>query len=284
MARWSRRRAGLGVALGLAPALVGCRGKSGGGERPPAAIDPELARVARRIRATAAIDGAGAHVLRVFPSPQLRHLDPFVLLDDFDVAEPAGFPDHPHRGFEAFTYMIAGAFHHRDSLGNDSEIGPGGTQRFNSGRGARHSEMPGPAASNRGLQLWVNLPRVKKTMAPEYEGILGEDMPVRERDGLRVREVVGPDSPVRLHTAVEYADVTLLADAAFEREVRSEDNALVYVLGGAIAIAGETVERGEAVVLAPGSLAVRGDPGARFAYLAGRPHHEPIRHRGPFVD
>jgi len=240
--------------------------------------------VTQRIRATPAIDGQGAHVLRVFPSDALRHLDPFVLLDDFDVAEPAGFPEHPHRGFEAFTYMLEGEFEHADSMGNRSAITAGGTQRFNSGAGARHSEMPGDGPHNRGLQLWVNLPRRLKSMSPEYEGIDARDMPVAETASLRIRTVVGAASPVRLHTEVEYLDVELLADAGFTRDIEADQHALVYVVAGALVLGDERAERGEALVLGPGRLDVQAAAGTRFAYLRGRPHGEPIKHRGPFVD
>ncbi|HET6581858.1 MAG TPA: pirin family protein [Nannocystaceae bacterium] len=272
------RRSVLG---GLAtPLLVGCRGKAAA----PSRREDDLCVVTQRIRATPAIDGAGAHVLRVFPGPALRHLDPFVLLDDFDVAVPAGFPEHPHRGFEAFTYMLEGEFEHADSMGNRSAIAAGGTQRFNSGAGARHSEMPGSGPHNRGLQLWVNLPRELKTMTPEYDGIDAIDMPVDERDGQRIRTVVGASSPVRLHTEVEYLDVELLAAGGFAREIDGEEHVLVYVIAGSLAIGDERAERGEALVLGPGRLDLHADAGTRFAYLRGRPHREPIRHRGPFVD
>lgn len=240
--------------------------------------------ILQRIEARATRDGANATLQRVFPSPALPHLDPFVLLDDFDVRVPAGFPDHPHRGFEAFTYMIDGAFHHRDSLGNDSRIASGGTQRFNSGAGARHSEMPGTRGSNRGLQLWVNLPRAKKSMSPEYQGVPGDQMPVDERDGQRIHTVVGSASPVALHTEVEYLDVTLLAQGSFDRVIPPGYSSLLYVLDGALTIGSEVVPRGTALVLGPGELRARGAAGARVAWLRGRPHHEPIRHRGPFVD
>jgi quercetin 2,3-dioxygenase len=264
----------------VAPLIVGCRGKVA----TPVRRDDDPCVVGQRIRATAAIDGAGAHVLRVFPGKAMRHLDPFVLLDDFDVAVPAGFPEHPHRGFEAFTYMLEGEFEHADSMGNRSAIGAGGTQRFNSGAGARHSEMPGSGPHNRGLQLWVNLPRKLKTMMPEYDGIDARDMPVDERDGQRIRTVVGASSPVRLHTDVEYLDVELLAAGGFVREIDGDQHALVYVIAGSLAIGEEQAVRGEAVVLGPGRLEVRASAGTRFAYLRGRPHGEPIHHRGPFVD
>jgi quercetin 2,3-dioxygenase len=275
----------LGASIVAAPFIIGCRGKSGTPASESQRRDaPQRATIIQRVASVAAIDGAGATVQRVFPTPQLRHLDPFVLLDDFAVTAPAGFPDHPHRGFEAFTYMIDGSFHHRDNLGNDSLITSGGTQRFNSGRGARHSEMPGGAGTHRGLQLWVNLPRRLKTMDPEYEGTGAEVMPFERGGGLEIRTVVGPGSPVALHTDVDYLDVTLLADQGFERTIRRGRNTLVYVIADAIDVAGQRVRRGEGVLLSPGELVVQGRAGARFAFLSGRPHDEPINHRGPFVD
>ncbi|MCH9687454.1 MAG: pirin family protein [Deltaproteobacteria bacterium] len=284
----SRRQAVVGLASAVAPMLwlPACRGKREAAAAPPPVVPSRgsEASIVQRIASVGAIDGDGATVQRVFPTPGLRNLDPFVLLDDFDVRVPAGFPEHPHRGFEAFTYMIEGAFHHRDNLGNDSRIAAGGTQRFNSGRGARHSEMPGTRGSNRGLQLWVNLPRASKTMAPEYQGVAGDAMPVDEADGLRIHTVVGASSPVALHTEVEYLDVTLLADGRFSRMIPAGYSTLLYVLDDAVSIGDEVVGRGHGVVLGEGELEARGRPGARFAWLRGRPHHEPIRHRGPFVD
>lgn len=267
--------------------LPACRGDAGASPWGAPPLRPSRGRevtIVQRIEARATTDGAGATLKRVFPSPLLHNLDPFVLLDDFDVHVPAGFPDHPHRGFEAFTYMIDGAFHHQDSMGNDSTIGPGGTQRFNSGRGARHSEMPGTRGSNRGLQLWVNLARADKTMEPEYQGIDGDAMPIDEREGQRIHTIVGEGSAVSLHTEVEYLDVTLLADGRFSRVVPEGSSTLLYVIDGAVTVGDQTVSRGQGLVLGAGELEARGRAGARLAYLRGRPHHEPILHHGPFVD
>jgi quercetin 2,3-dioxygenase len=242
------------------------------------------ARIIRKITAKPSIDGAGATVQRLFPTPELRNLDPFVLLDDFDVRRPAGFPDHPHRGFEAFTYMIEGAFHHRDSLGNDSIIGPGGTQRFTSGRGARHSEMPASDGRNRGLQLWVNLPRRLKQIEPSYVGTVGEQMPVETFGDRVIREVVGARSPVVLQTEVEYLDLELLADAKFERAIREGHNALIYVLDGELELLGDRLRGGEAVLPTAGLVAIQASAPSRVLWLSGRPIGEPIRQRGPYVD
>lgn len=286
-ARIGRREAVGGVIALVAGKLVGCK------ERPAepskglaATMEPDVARatVLQRIRAHAAVDGQGATLQRVFPSPQLRHLDPFVLLDDFNVRRPAGFPEHPHRGFEAFTYMIEGAFHHRDNLGNDSVIGVGGTQRFTSGRGARHSEMPASDGNNRGLQLWVNLPRRLKKMEPSYRGLDGDALPFERADGVSVRVISGSSSPVDLQTEVDYLDVGLVADARFSRTVPEGWNALLYVMDGEVSVLGETLTRGDGLLPSAGEVVIQAFADARFAWLAGNPHREPIRHRGPFVD
>jgi redox-sensitive bicupin YhaK (pirin superfamily) len=284
-----RRRQAIGGLLSVpAITLAGCHGKGGTHEaairRAPETTPKTDAVVKQFIASLASVDGQGATLQRVFPQPALKNLDPFVLLDDFDVRVPAGFPEHGHRGFEAFTYMIEGAFHHRDNLGNDSRIGPGGTQRFNSGRGARHSEMPATDGSNRGLQLWVNLPRAKKAMEPEYAGIAGEDMPVDEDARHLVRTVVGGRSAVALHTEVDDLDVTLLADGEWGFAIPKGRNSFLYALEGTLRVGDVEVPRGHGVVLSPGDLSVRGAEGSRFAFLSGRPHGEPIVHRGPVVD
>lgn len=270
----------LGTASLLTLWLPGCRGKSA-----PAA-EPDrgpTSAVRTKIHARGTTDGDGATLSRIFPSPQLRNFDPFVLLDDFDVRAPAGFPTHPHRGFEAFTYMIEGAFEHRDTMGNVSKITSGGTQRFNSGRGAKHSEMPASAGSNRGLQLWVNLPRRLKRMEPEYSGHQGDALPFMEAGGERTRVISGGTSPIALHTEVDYRDVTLGAQR-WSTTIPAGRNTLLYAIEGTLTVGAHTARRGEALLLEPGVLDVGGARGSRFAFLSGRPHGEPIVHRGPFVD
>jgi redox-sensitive bicupin YhaK (pirin superfamily) len=284
--KFTRRATVLGIAS--APTLWGCHGKGrtqADAVRQARETTPRAdAAVLQRIVSRASLDGAGATLQRVFPHPELRDLDPFVLLDDFDVRAPAGFPEHPHRGFEAFTYMIGGAFHHRDNLGNDSKITAGGTQRFNSGRGARHSEMPATQGENRGLQLWVNLARVDKQMEPEYQGVSADGMPISEDARHRVHTVVGPASPVALRTEVDYLDVTLLTSGDWGTTVPPGRSTFLYALEGSLRVGDVEVPRGVGVLLGAGDLLVRGPEGGRFAYLSGRPHGEPILHRGPFVD
>lgn len=284
--RISRRSALRGLAS-AAPVLwlPGCHGKvASGPEQGPVPSRGSEAAILHHVVARATHDGRDATLARLFPSPGLPNLDPFVLLDDFDVHVPAGFPEHGHRGFEAFTYMLDGAFEHRDSMGNDSTIGPGGIQRFNSGAGARHSEMPGTPGSNRGLQLWVNLPRAKKQMQPEYQGVAGDAMPVDERDRQRIHTIVGDASPAALHTEVEYLDVTLLADGSFDRVIPAGYSTLLYVIDGQLRVGEREIARGHALVLGEGELRAHGKAGARLAFLRGKPHGEPILHRGPYVD
>ncbi|MFO0632826.1 MAG: pirin-like C-terminal cupin domain-containing protein [Nannocystaceae bacterium] len=148
----------------------------------------------------------------------------------------------------------------------------------------RGTRMPGTAASNRGLQLWVNLRADEKQMAPQYEGIAGADMPVHERDGLRIHTIAGAGSPVALRTEVDYLDVELLADASFALKVAADHAGLLYVLDGSVQLGDGFVPARQAVILSPGAVSLRGAAGARFAWLTGRPHRQPIRHRGPFVD
>lgn len=267
------RRTALGS---IASVITGCRIAS--------ATEPRPARILKRLEATPTHEGKGALVHRVFPSRNLRHLDPFVLLDDFDVSPPAGFPFHPHRGFEAFTYMLEGAFDHEDNLGNKSRVGAGGIQRFCSGAGAWHSEMPGTEQTNRGLQLWVNLPRRLKKMRPEYQAVPGEQIAESRWQGGACREVVTPNAAADLKTQVTYLDVTLGKNGRFELPVEPGHNTLLYAIQGSLSVQGSPVERHQALLLSAGGLSVESRSPARFLFLSGRPHGEPIIHRGPYVD
>lgn len=230
-------------------------------------------------------DGQGATLKRVFPWVAGDHLDPFVLLDDFAVTPPAGFPLHPHRGFEAFTYMLDGGFVHHDNLGNDSTVHTGGVQVFTSGRGAWHSEMPGEPRPNRGLQLWVNLPRALKPMDPRYAAVQGRDIPETHRRGVVRRDVVGGGSPVRLETAVRYLDLKIDRGQTHDDGLDAGWQGVAYVIDGNARIGDAVVSRGTAAKVVAGELSIRAlDVDARVALIVGTAHREPIVHRGPFVD
>jgi hypothetical protein len=246
--------------------------------------------IKRVVEAVEMAEGAGATVRRVFPTDRLRHVDPFVLLDEFTVTPPAAFPEHPHGGFEAVTYMLEGAFRHRDDLGNDETVSAGGVQRFTAGKRLVHSEMPGSEETSHGLQLWVNLPRELKDTEPSYQPVSAGEIPETTEGGARVRTVVGEDpagkaSPVELHTEMVYLEVELPAGEGFEYEVPDDWSGLVYVLEGRVAMDERSVARGKAAIFESGGRLVLGsEEGGRAAIIAGRPHEQPIRQRGSFVD
>lgn len=278
------RALALGAAAPWALSQLGCDAApvapASGNARPPASPNARPPKIA----AVPTMDGAGARVRRVFPTRLTGYQDPFVLLDDFSVGEPAGFPDHPHRGFEAFTYMIDGSFHHKDNLGNDSVVSTGGTQRFTSGRGARHSEMPAGRGESRGLQLWINLPRSLKKIEPEYEAIHGPDLPENGKAGVVTRTIVGPQSPVKLRTTVRYLHLRMDGGARFEDEIPGGHAALVYVAEGRVKIGDLELSSGEGAQPGRGEIGLLAMTDAHAFLLVGRRHGEPIHHRGPFVD
>lgn len=237
------------------------------------------------VQAAKQSEGAGARVRRLFPTQRLKHVDPFVLLDEFTVTPPAAFPDHPHGGFEAVTYMLEGAFRHRDNIGNDEVVSAGGAQRFTAGKRIVHAELPAGEGTSHGIQLWVNLPGKLKEIDPDYQLVPPEQIPETDKDGTLVRTVLGDGSPVALHTEVRLLDVTVTNGASFHEEVRENWNGLVYVLQGEVSLKNTVIGRGEAVVFSGGGDArVMADEAARFLLLAGKPHGEPILQRGSFVE
>jgi len=250
--------------------------------------------VGRVVRGMAASDGAGVKLNRVIGGPDLPQLDPFLLLDEFrsdDAADYlAGFPEHPHRGFETVTYMLAGRMRHRDNQGNTGLLGPGSVQWMTAGRGIVHSEMPEQENGlMQGFQLWVNLPAKDKMTAPRYQDIEPGRIPEVESTGARVRVIAGSyrgvRGPVQAEaTAPIYLDV-FLEDGEFEAAVPVEHNAFVYVYEGSLDVAGRAVTRGELAVLRGGDkvAASAGAAGARFILVAGRPLKEPVARYGPFV-
>src|SRR5437868_1958627 len=162
----------------------------------PAMTSEATRKVVRVITGRKTSDGAGVSLTRIIGGPDLPELDPFLLLDEFGSDDAsayiAGFPDHPHRGFETVTYMLAGHMRHRDNHGNQGDLGPGSVQWMTAGRGIVHSEMPlQENGLMRGFQLWVNLPRARKMIKPRYQDIAPERIATLERDRARVRVVAG---------------------------------------------------------------------------------------------
>jgi redox-sensitive bicupin YhaK (pirin superfamily) len=240
--------------------------------------------VLRKVEAVETAEGEGAIVKRVFPTRHLMSFDPFPLLDEFNIEPPAGFPEHPHGGFEAVTYMLQGGFHHTDNLGNNSIVMAGGVQRFTAGKPIIHSELPGTERLNRGLQLWIRLPTKLQGLAPTYQQVDAKDIPEQSVNGPLVRTIVGENSPVKLQNEVTYLDVTLQPKQTFTHDVRRDFNAFIYVLEGAVKIGDAEVGKGEAALLTEGdSIELSAAEPARLVVIGGKPHGEEIVLRGSFV-
>ena len=264
------------------------------------ATSSTAARVARKIRGRPTSDGAGVKLTRVIGGPDLPELDPFLLLDEFgtDRAEDylAGFPSHPHRGFETVTYMLDGRMRHKDNHGNEGLLTPGSVQWMTAGRGLVHSEMPEQESGRmRGFQLWVNLPARDKMTDPKYQEFAPENIPVATPSaGISVKviagkvgEVTGPI--VQPATDPVYLDVAIDAGKAWEYLLPEGYNAFVYVFEGAATVGEDddarALETHEMAVLGGGNLLQlrAGAQAARLIVVAGRPLREPVMRHGPFV-
>ena len=255
----------------------------------------KLREVVRVIRAMETSEGAGVKLKRSLGSQQLDYFDPFLLLDEFKSDDGsdyiAGFPDHPHRGFETVTYMLAGAMEHKDHKGNRGNLVAGSVQWMTAGKGIIHSEMPKQENGLMwGFQLWVNLPADDKMCEPRYQDISPEQIPAVERDdGTKIRVIAGESEGVRgvvdgIATEPLYLDVALPAGGRFEQSVPSEHNVFAYVFEGEVEI-GKTISAGELAVFSKGDrVEIRAkDSGSRFLLLAARPLGEPMSRYGPFV-
>ncbi|HXR95568.1 MAG TPA: pirin family protein [Rhizomicrobium sp.] len=240
-------------------------------------------------------DGAGVRMTRLIGTPKLRTLDPFLMLDFFSSETAsdyvAGFPDHPHRGFETVTYMLAGRMRHKDNHGHEGVIEPGGIQWMTAGRGVIHSEMPEQAEGlMKGFQLWVNLPARLKMTEPAYFEFGDQALPLEKRDGAIVKVLagktsLGTTSPVAdTHAGTRYFDVTLAAGQSFS-EPTPEETAAIVLFEGAATIAGKGLASPAVAVLGEGDTVevIAGGQGARFLFLGGRPLREPVAWAGPFV-
>jgi len=243
-------------------------------------------------------DGAGVKLTRVLTQHLQRRLDPFLMLDAFGTDNPqdyiAGFPDHPHRGFETVTYMIDGRMRHRDSAGNEGLLQAGGVQWMTAGRGVVHSELPEQEEGRmEGFQLWLNLPARDKMRAPWYRDFQASDIPeVTTAEGVKVRVIAGESHGVkgamqREVTEPLYLDLELPAGAAFSQPLPADHNAFVYVFRGALEIEGTEVPVQRMAILKNGAdadrLVLRAKEATRALVIAGKPLGEPIAQYGPFV-
>ncbi|VXB09757.1 pirin family protein [Massilia sp. 9I] len=254
--------------------------------------------VERLIQGQFVMDGAGVKINRVLTGSLQRRLDPFLMLDAFGSDKAgdyiAGFPEHPHRGFETVTYMLNGRMRHRDSAGNEGLVTNGGVQWMTAGRGVIHSEMPEQDEGlMEGFQLWLNLPARDKMMDPWYRDIPTEEVPrFTNEDGVTVQVIAGETHGVkgavqRAHTEPLYLDIEIPAGVTFEQPIPQGHNAFIYVYRGDAVVEGKGVGKTRMAVLdnAAGADGVRikAVEATKLILLAGRPLNEPIAQHGPFV-
>lgn len=230
-------------------------------------------------------EGDGVDVKRLFPLHGFMNYDPFVLWDHFNIGPGRGFPDHPHRGFEAITYMFGGGMNHKDNLGNESFVTPGGAQRFTAGSGMVHSEMPADKGESNGIQLWINLPKRLKQIDPDYQQVNDNEFPVNKVDGGQIKIIVGEGSPLKLKTDVIYQHVTLCKQSVYELSLKPGMRGIIYVMSGSISVNGFTANADQAMFIEDETaLQMQLKEDSQFMICMGLPHGEPIKQYGPFVD
>lgn len=253
----------------------------------------------KKVAGMPATDGAGVKLKRVIGGPALDMIDPFLMLDEFGSDDPeswiAGFPEHPHRGFETVTIMLDGRVKHADSVGNQGVIEAGDVQWMTAGSGIIHSEMPERAEGRlRGFQLWLNLPGKLKMIAPRYQDVRASRIASASQAGATVRVIAGEAFGVKgaadSLTQVRLLDVSIDADAVFEIDVPDEHACFAYAYEGGLRA---TDRNGSPADIASGSLAVlsgsggarlqAGGSGARLLFANGMPLREPVARYGPFV-
>ena len=249
-----------------------------------------------------ASDGAGVRLNRVIGGPGLERFDPFLMLDEFSTDNPddyiAGFPPHPHRGFETITYMLEGRMRHEDHLGNVGLLGSGGVQWMTAARGIIHSEMPEQEQGRLfGFQLWLNLPAADKLGPASYRDFAPEEIPqLTSARGVAVRVIAGrfregeqeqTGAVQRPHTEPQLYQLEFPAGACLMPELPRGHRVLLHVFEGELTVRGQrdrSIQAGQLARLTDGdSLHLTSANGARALLIAGRPLGEPIVQYGPFV-
>lgn len=256
------------------------------------------------IKARRQTEGGGFQIRRPLPAPGVRYIDPILMIDemgpvDYLPGKAIGAPDHPHRGFETVTYMLAGEFEHRDSAGHAGRLQPGDVQWMTAGRGVVHSEMPSARIMEEGgrvhgFQVWVNLPSLLKMTAPRYQEVAASQIPEAvSKDGLaRVRviagEALGVSARIDTHTPIVYHHWILQPGAHIDQPLAADCNALLYVFSGSLNSSGKTLDDGEMAVLGKGDSVNLSVPASATAttqllLLGGVPQGESVVQQGPFV-
>lgn len=259
----------------------------------------QLKKIIQIVQGLPTSDGAGVKLKRILGSPELNQLDPFLLLDEFKNDNPddyaAGFPDHPHRGFETVTYMMAGAFTHRDSKGHEGHLTAGSVQWMTAGRGIIHSEMPEQADGLAwGYQLWLNLPSKLKMIEPRYQDLSSEKLPRVEKNGVWIKvlagEFNGAKSPGQSFIPFTYLDVKLEPGASFNFSIPENQNTFIYVIEGKT----KTGPDSEPSYVKQGFLGVFGEGDSvrlmsadtspvHLLFASAQKLNEPVVRGGPFV-
>lgn len=250
-----------------------------------------------------ASDGDGVKLTRLVGNQAIDMLDPFLLLDHFESDQAndyiGGFPNHPHRGFETVTYMLAGKMRHKDNVGNEGVISANGVQWMTAGRGIVHSEMPEQESGLlKGFQLWVNLPKIHKMTAPAYQEFAAEQLPIEyAADGSHIRVIAGTTDQglmgpvINTHVKPTYMDVHLLPGAHFKQTLAATDNAFIFVIKGSIEVGstGSMLTQNQLGILSHGdtvkvSSNTKSAPeGSNFLLISGQPLNEAVARGGPFV-
>jgi len=246
-------------------------------ETPRGRTDPVAGQTVRH--------GTGVQSTRAFPTEAYpHHLDPFVLFERFYIDPDKGFPMHTHKGFEIVSYMIEGGMEHEDSLGVEHTASEDESMRITTGREISHSEFPADERACNGLQLWVNLPREKKDIEPDYVDASADELPTADHEGATVTTIVGEGSPIDLHTEMEYLDVRV--SDTWTWSVPDGWTGFLYGVDGAGTVDGHGFGVGDVLPVTDSrdvTAAADDDGTFRFVAIAGRPHDEPIQQRGPFV-
>ncbi len=261
-------------------------------------------RVEQQVIGQATRDGDGVKLTRVLTQAHQKRLDPFLMLDNFGSDDPndygGGFPDHPHRGFETITYMIAGRMRHKDSAGHEGLLQNGGIQWMTAGRGVVHSEMPEQEEGvMEGFQLWLNLPSSQKMCAPAYLDIQSDGVPEYQfHEAVKVRVIAGESNgvagavqrPLALFpTSPLYLDIHFEDSVCFQQDLNPLHNAFVFVYRGHVSVVSEGAKTSVglhrmAILRNEGNgILIEGSPGAKVLLIAGQPLNEPIAQYGPFV-
>ena len=232
-------------------------------------------------------EGDGVVVTRLFPTHQIMNHDPFVLFDHFTLKEGTGFPNHPHRGFEAITYVFEGGMNHKDNLGNDKFVSQGGAQVFCAGSGLIHSEMPAKKGTTSGIQLWINLAKKEKGISPTYQFFNKEDLPSYSENGIEVTDIVGSNSPVFLNTEITYQHLKFVKAIQKSTMVQKYSNVIIYIVSGEFQINKQHTLSGESLLISSqkvGQIDITAKSIGSIVVCSAVPHKEPIHQHGPYVD